>query len=637
MVLCAVVSLMLELMSIPKAINILLPVISAAGAAAALFVPRGEEGKNLVAMISENRAQASAIILPCACLCIVLSSVVSMINRRFVPRCVAAGCAAIFLIVLIIMKMTVMPVVAALLLAYVLMVACQAFAPKGKTDDAGRRESWYVVICAAAAALAMLMPMPETRIPWEKLIHLGRSQQLEMLGDALEIDSLDEELPKVSGVDDDASDMGGWLETSISQPVEVSFSDGASADRLTGSLYDSYTGKGWLCTISITDTGYVSGTDASDIENCGRATVRKISTQGETVFMPPNTVYIDPRDGAGTERSGSRLVFSDPHLGPYTAYFTDSQPSLELTENERKAYLTLPETVTARVRDMADLVTRHKDGDEEKAQAIMDLLSRYRYNTKVDSVPEGADLADHFLFESREGYCEYFATAMAVLARCANIPSRLAIGYAVPKSRTQPITMTSANAHAWAELYIEGKGWVVYDPTTFAAVIEPPDEEEEEQDEGLFSSENVAALKKTLLYTYASIAGFAALFFIFRPFVRRMISKSRLKRSYGKKDGYAVLRRCGALLRTFSACGIKRAESETAQEFGVRVAEECEWLTIEAKEKVSALLSQSGAVLYSNGKPENKTVSGASGAVRRAYIKKFGLLRIIRGWWKAEV
>lgn len=641
MVLGAAVTVLMELLSLPKAVSILIPVVSASVGAASLLVPRGEENGNLLNMLMNgNTEAASAILLPCLCFCVLLGAAVCMINRRFVLRCIIAGCAAIFMIVLIIMKMSLLPVVAVLLLAYVLVVACQAFAPKGKTNDAGRHEAWYVMICAAAVVTAMLLPAPETRIPWEKLVHPRHSQQLEMLGEALEIDSLDEqELPKTSGVDDDASDMGGWLETSASQPIDVSFSDGAFSDRLTGSLYDCYTGKGWLCTVSITDMGYAGFDDVSnaDLKSLARATIKKISTSGETVFMPPYTVAIDSKDGFGTERSGSRVVFSTPHLGKYVAYFADSIPDCSLSQAERSAYLALPETLPARVDEFARLITSGKTDDAAKAEAIMGALSHYTYNTQVTSVPEESDFVDYFLFASREGYCEYFASAMAVLARCEGIPARIAIGYAVPNSKAETIRLTSANAHAWAELYIDGKGWVVYDPTAGAASVVSEEPEEQPEENGMFGGENLTALKKTLFFTYAAIGAAVALFFLFRPFVRRIISCVSIHRKYSKKSGYPVLKRCGRLMRTLSACGVKRCESETADEFSRRVTKECTWLSDDAKQKIYDLLSQSSAVLYSANAPDRKPVSGAARAVRRAFVRKHGILRFIRGWWKAEV
>ncbi len=652
MIMCAVFSLLMELVRLPKAVNILIPSLCAAGGAAALLIPRGEERKSLLFMlINEKGAAAEEIILPCVCFCVVLCALVCTVNRSFVLRCITAGGTAVSFIMLIMMKMSLMPIIMILLLAYTLIVVCQVFAPKSREEGKKRQEPWYVFICAAAVVIAVMLPMPETRIPWEKLIHLNNTDGLVQLGEVLDIDKLEEEPEpeNKTGYDEDVSSMGGWIEVSEGLPVEVSFSDGAFADRLTGSIYDSYTGKGWLSTISLTDTGYMSAADnASSSENnildtdgYSRATVRKISTVGETVFSPPYTVAVTTKEGIGTERSGSRLVFSKPRSGRYTVYFADSLPDCLITDDERKAYLALPDTLPPRVADFAHSVTDGISGDAAKADALMKALSRYKYETKVSSVPKKSDFVDYFLFSSREGYCEYFASAMAVLARCEGIPSRFVIGYAVPNSKEEIVRISNANAHAWAELYIEDSGWVIYDPAAENAAVyaenAAAEEKEEQKDDGIFNKENMAALRKTLLYAYAAIAGFVVLFFIFRPFVIRIIKNIQLAGKYRKKAGYKTLRRCSRLLWTLSACGIRRIQSETADEFGERVTSQFTWLSASASEKLKKLLEQTGRILYSAEEFNEKGVLGAARAVRRSYIGKYGIFRYIRGWWRADI
>ncbi len=93
--------------------------------------------------------------------------------------------------------------------------------------------------------------------------------------------------------------------------------------------------------------------------------------------------------------------------------------------------------------------------------------SGFRYTTNADlpSDPD-RDLVDFFLFDSRAGYCEYFASAMVMMARSLGIPARMAVGYA-PGDRVEAgvYEIRGSNAHAWAELYFPAYGWQVFEAT----------------------------------------------------------------------------------------------------------------------------------------------------------------------------
>jgi hypothetical protein len=76
-------------------------------------------------------------------------------------------------------------------------------------------------------------------------------------------------------------------------------------------------------------------------------------------------------------------------------------------------------------------------------------------------------VVDYFLFDLQKGYCDYYATAMVVLARAAGLPARLAVGYAAGSydSYQAYYVVTEADAHAWVEVYFPGYEWVEFEPT----------------------------------------------------------------------------------------------------------------------------------------------------------------------------
>jgi transglutaminase-like putative cysteine protease len=116
----------------------------------------------------------------------------------------------------------------------------------------------------------------------------------------------------------------------------------------------------------------------------------------------------------------------------------------------------------------ADAAEAPELNDYEKAVAIRDFLMKYaRYTLEPPEPPEGVDFVSYFLDHDREGYCTYFASAMAVMARIAGIPSRYVEGYMLPDklAGSAAYKVQGKNAHAWAELYFEGIGWIPFDAT----------------------------------------------------------------------------------------------------------------------------------------------------------------------------
>ena len=132
------------------------------------------------------------------------------------------------------------------------------------------------------------------------------------------------------------------------------------------------------------------------------------------------------------------------------------------------AYLGLPANVPSRVRDLARQVTAEYDNPYLKARAIEDFLLReYAYgftNSQTPELPLDQDPVDWFLFHSRQGTSGQLSSAFVVLARSVGIPARVASGWAIAEVGVEQ-TVTSDQAHQWAEVGFEDLGWVIFDPT----------------------------------------------------------------------------------------------------------------------------------------------------------------------------
>jgi hypothetical protein len=129
-------------------------------------------------------------------------------------------------------------------------------------------------------------------------------------------------------------------------------------------------------------------------------------------------------------------------------------------------YLSLPDKIDPAVYTLAASITQDAENSYRKALAIKDYLAKnYRYTLTPNVPPENADFVSYFLLQDRNGYCTYFASAMTVLARIAGIPARYIEGYLLPEKSKDMYVVRGKNAHAWAELYFEGIGWIPFDAT----------------------------------------------------------------------------------------------------------------------------------------------------------------------------
>jgi transglutaminase-like putative cysteine protease len=134
----------------------------------------------------------------------------------------------------------------------------------------------------------------------------------------------------------------------------------------------------------------------------------------------------------------------------------------------RTYYTQLPDSLPERVKQLAIEITKGYNNDYDKLKALESYLNTLKYNTKVSETPKGEDFVDYFLFEQQQGYCTYFATAFGIMARCIGIPTRYIEGFVVDYkvvNNNYIYEVRSNNAHSWIDAYIEGIGWIPFEPT----------------------------------------------------------------------------------------------------------------------------------------------------------------------------
>lgn len=256
------------------------------------------------------------------------------------------------------------------------------------------------------------------------------------------------------------------------------------------------------------------------------------------------------------------------------------------------------ETIT--LSDEAKAILNELYSGSEKSYEKMKRLEAYlqsmNYTLSPHPIPESVNspsgFLDYFLLESREGYCSYFATAFVLLSRAEGLPARYVQGYRIPAGKKGSYTVTSAMAHAWPEVYFEGKGWIAFEPTPgflkepvwdmssnapvvpdhhppAETVVAPPsDENAERKDTGI-----TPVLRSVRLYsvivTIAILIAFFILFIILSRFIQRRHFgrlKDTEKALYLAKDNLTLLHLLGKDMKT----------GETLSEYRARLMDDIE-------------------------------------------------------------
>jgi len=211
----------------------------------------------------------------------------------------------------------------------------------------------------------------------------------------------------------------------------------------------------------------------------GTGTARRIDvepTSWRDNWLP---VYGAPRviDGAANgylydQVSGTVFTTRSEAPPSYTEYASLREPTAaELRVTPRAdqlppRYLQIDQ-VDERVRTKTQQLITSASNDFDRASAIWRYFTAqngFVYDTKTAPSDGGDALAD-FILNGKRGFCEQFASAMAVMLRVAGIPSRVAIGFTPGVPVNDYMSITTQDAHAWVEAYFGDKGWVTFDPT----------------------------------------------------------------------------------------------------------------------------------------------------------------------------
>ncbi len=207
------------------------------------------------------------------------------------------------------------------------------------------------------------------------------------------------------------------------------------------------------------------------------------STAISTMFTPsqPQWVSRPAKADVRMDPDGSADLSSfraDPTVNPGELYKVVATVSNATVSQMRAAgsdyptwikeqYLQLPDTITERTILLARNATAGLETPYDKVVAITNYLRQnITYNEVLPSLPSNQDVVDWFLFDSREGFCNYYSSAEIILLRSLGIPSRWAVGYAQGELQDDGTYLVrQKDAHAWPEVYFPELGWVEFEPT----------------------------------------------------------------------------------------------------------------------------------------------------------------------------
>jgi hypothetical protein len=216
------------------------------------------------------------------------------------------------------------------------------------------------------------------------------------------------------------------------------------------------------------------------------APANAVSLQGNFSGESVNAGWISRRSYLFRDFTGSLYNpfrnFAPVRYYGYSRLPTVNPPKLRAAsstypEDIRELYLQLP-SLDARIPTLSKSVSARGRTPYDKVIAVESYLrSRYTYTLDLSGKP-GDDPLAHFLFETRAGHCEYFASAMTIMLRTLGIPSREVNGF-LPGEYNDlagDYIVRASDAHSWVEVYFPGSGWITFDPTPAV-----------DQDSGFFS------------------------------------------------------------------------------------------------------------------------------------------------------
>jgi transglutaminase-like putative cysteine protease len=299
----------------------------------------------------------------------------------------------------------------------------------------------------------------------------------------------------------DTSSLGDIEQLALSQTVALRVWTTAPR-RLRARVLTQFTGRGWrvvpssrralvpIPSAAIAVPALAEWLSAipgsSFVDPLTREPAPRVQTRIAPVILPPGVLFSAGapwlvRIAAGEVRTGSSVIEAPPEApGLYgVVHGMDDRVEAEASSGAPDAaLLALPAGTDSRLLALARALGEGEPSTPARvARTVSYLGATCRYSLSPGAFRGSQPLAE-FIFEKKRGYCEYFASAAAVLLRLQGVPTRYVTGFNVTDDNFigGHYAVREADAHAWIDAYLPGRGWVEFDPTPaaeYAALREP--------------------------------------------------------------------------------------------------------------------------------------------------------------------
>jgi len=370
-------------------------------------------------------------------------------------------------------------------------------------------------------------------------------------------------------------------------PLPVAANGQAASLYWRSFTYDIYTGQGWSSSRT-EKSAYGAGEPFGPARNPNQILLQQrvlpVEDLGGTLYAAGEPISVSLSAETAWRSTGD--LFGTQLAAPagYDAVSAVPVPNERALRNAgqrypdwvRQRYLQLPPEVPGRVRALATRLTAAQSAPYDRARAIEQYLRSYPYTLEVERPSVNQDVVDFFLFDLKRGYCDYYASAMAVLARASGVPARLAVGYAggTYNLNSKRFVVTEADSHSWVEIYFPRIGWVPFEPTAARPALDrqPLVAHDEEQDlipvlEAPLSPGSGSIAWRGLLLAGLALAGTLGAAWA----VLDELRLQRLSPAARATEVYRRMRRLGQALQTPSTPGDTPHEFSAA--LGIRLTE----------------------------------------------------------------
>ncbi|WP_442603651.1 DUF4129 domain-containing transglutaminase family protein [Paenibacillus sp. KN14-4R] len=444
-----------------------------------------------------------------------------------------------------------------------------------------------------------------------------------------------------SGYSRDDGKLGGGFQFDYVTVMTVQTSQ---RGYMRGETRSVYTGKGWEKSSESVDKGVEVALNEKFIHDAS-VDQSKLKTKDVTVkvnmassksypvlFGPASIQSIAEQDGKsiaisqlGWTKQDEVIHFTGQNNFPSHYTLTTSMPMVDPNELRSvvfdsrlspkwNTYLSLPKELPDRVKKLAESLANQASNPYDKVKNIERYLAeKYKYTSTPDMKKgKSDDFVDQFLFETQEGYCDYFSTAMVVMARSIGMPARWVKGFtsgvsersdlqesirsrSAMQSPTDPngeetYVIRNADAHSWAEVYFPGWGWIPFEATagfTFPSVLDHQEiiapVEVKNQPNQAVDSDIPAPSKWAVWVTSGGVILALAMlaYYLYRRYGGNFLQnflQNRRQRRFANNYNKIILMEINRWLKFSRRKGYIRHEHETMRETLMRWSNQSIWL-----------------------------------------------------------